>query len=70
MSESGIGNIGNSPKMFIILKQTDFSLSRSLYLNMLNVPCIMIVIQKTVPLPLRWGFPVFRQVTLGAVQVS
>ena len=25
MSKTGIGNIGNSPKMFIILTQTDFS---------------------------------------------
>ena len=56
--------------MFIISTQTDFSLNRSVYLNMLNVPCIMIVIQKTVPLAPRRGFPVFPQVTLRAVRVS
>ena len=56
--------------MFIISTQTDFSLNRSVYLNMLNVPCIMIVIQKTVPLAPRRAFPVFPQVTLRAVRVS
>ena len=56
--------------MFIISTQTDFSLNRSVYLNMLNVPCIMIVIQKTVPLAPRRGFLVFPQVTLRAVRVS
>ena len=57
MSKTGIGNIGNSPKMFIILTQTDFSLNRSVYLNVLNVPCIMIVIQQNCSFSSSSGIP-------------
>ena len=55
--------------MFIILTKTYLSLDHSVDLNVRNVLCITVLIQKTVPLATCQGFLVFPRVTLGAVQV-
>ena len=55
--------------MFIILTNTALSLNCLMSLNRLSIPCIIILIQQTVPLAPHRGFPVYPWVTLEAAQV-